>query len=331
MLNILNSLTIEITNSCLNECLFCSSNSFKRSTEELEYADIVTTILQSMRLGVRHVSLSGGEPLLHPDLNRIVEDIFTLQQIQTLSIYTSGIVDDGINARRAYTEWGKKFPFTKAIPIFGIQSLSSHEHDKLTTVGGSFDLTIQSLKAAIRDWLKAEVHIVPNKLNIKNLDNSIEYFLSLGVTKVSVLKLVPQGRAKVFAKNLRLDDDDKLILADVVSRYRENPKVRFGIPFSNLTGSKSICCAGTSKLTVMSNGDVVLCEAFKQYGEFDELQFPPVKINPYKISNIRSERLSSIYTKVCTDARFDILKTLTKYSDEPCPAQMLHNTDIHNP
>lgn len=84
-------LCFEIIQKCLNNCRFCSSNSDEYSSNFIEYIDFENTILYlHEKFGIEEISLSGGEPFLHPDLLEMVMLCKNLG-IKT-TIYTSGLV-----------------------------------------------------------------------------------------------------------------------------------------------------------------------------------------------------------------------------------------------
>ncbi len=87
----LRDLCFEIIQKCLNNCKFCSSNSNEDCNHIIKYEDFkrVVEYLHS-KFGVKEISLSGGEPFLHPDLLEIVMLCKNLG-IKT-TIYTSGMI-----------------------------------------------------------------------------------------------------------------------------------------------------------------------------------------------------------------------------------------------
>lgn len=86
----LKDLCFEIIQTCPNNCRFCSSNSDKDATTFVDLATFKKTIQHFMDIGgVQEVSLSGGEPFLHPDLFEMVQFCKALG-IRTV-IFTSGI------------------------------------------------------------------------------------------------------------------------------------------------------------------------------------------------------------------------------------------------
>lgn len=83
-------LCFEIIESCPNECKFCSSNSCIDKKQVISFNDFKRVINYFIREGgIEELSLSGGEPFLHPDLLKMVEYAKSFG-IKTV-IFTSGI------------------------------------------------------------------------------------------------------------------------------------------------------------------------------------------------------------------------------------------------
>lgn len=83
-------LCFEIIDKCPNECKFCSSNSCYTRNTIVSFNDFKRVIDYFISQGgIEELSLSGGEPFLHPDLFKMVEYSKSLG-IRTV-IFTSGI------------------------------------------------------------------------------------------------------------------------------------------------------------------------------------------------------------------------------------------------
>jgi MoaA/NifB/PqqE/SkfB family radical SAM enzyme len=86
-------LCFEIIEKCLNNCKFCSSNSNCNKTQIIKFEDYKRVIdYFLLNGGIEELSLSGGEPFLHPDIIKMVE-YSKLKGIRTV-IFTSGVVED---------------------------------------------------------------------------------------------------------------------------------------------------------------------------------------------------------------------------------------------
>lgn len=83
-------LCFEIIEKCLNNCMFCSSNSNCNKTQIIKFEDFKRTIDYFVANGgIEELSLSGGEPFLHPELIKMIE-YSKLLGIRTV-IFTSGV------------------------------------------------------------------------------------------------------------------------------------------------------------------------------------------------------------------------------------------------
>lgn len=86
----LKDLCFEIIKACPNNCLFCSSNASINCSEIIEF-DLFKKTLEYIetKYGIEEISLSGGEPFLHPQIMDIIE-LCKSKGIRTV-IFTSGI------------------------------------------------------------------------------------------------------------------------------------------------------------------------------------------------------------------------------------------------
>lgn len=86
----LKDLCFEVIHTCPNNCKFCSSNSSIGATKIISLDIFKRTINHFMQNGgIEEISISGGEPFLHPDLFEMVRFCKSLN-IRTV-IFTSGI------------------------------------------------------------------------------------------------------------------------------------------------------------------------------------------------------------------------------------------------
>lgn len=92
-------LCFEIIEKCLNNCMFCSSNSGCNKKQIIKFEDFKRVIDHFMNTGgIEELSLSGGEPFLHPDLIKMVTYAKSLG-IRTI-IFTSGVaLNNGISIK----------------------------------------------------------------------------------------------------------------------------------------------------------------------------------------------------------------------------------------
>jgi len=91
----LKDLCFEIIQACPNNCMFCSSKSFKNAQPIIDIELFKKTVEYFIKNGgVEEISLSGGEPFLHPDLIEMVK--FCKENNLRTVIFTSGIRRAGL-------------------------------------------------------------------------------------------------------------------------------------------------------------------------------------------------------------------------------------------
>jgi cyclic pyranopterin phosphate synthase len=87
-------LRISVTDRCNFACLFCMPDKGKvkwiRTEEILSFGEIerITRVLAS--LGIQSVRVTGGEPLLRPDVEQLVEKVVSIPGIRSVDMTTNG-------------------------------------------------------------------------------------------------------------------------------------------------------------------------------------------------------------------------------------------------
>ncbi|HVT06481.1 MAG TPA: radical SAM protein, partial [Polyangia bacterium] len=64
---------LNITWRCNLDCAYCTE--YDNQKDHIPFADLLARIEKCRELGVLHTDLIGGEPLLHPDVERLFEEI----------------------------------------------------------------------------------------------------------------------------------------------------------------------------------------------------------------------------------------------------------------
>jgi cyclic pyranopterin phosphate synthase len=84
---------ISITDRCNERCLYCLPENFSAWTPRADIltADEILAIVQvAVGLGFKHFRVTGGEPLLRPDVVPLIERIIHLRGVETVQLTTNG-------------------------------------------------------------------------------------------------------------------------------------------------------------------------------------------------------------------------------------------------
>ena len=90
----INYLRISVTDHCNLNCVYCSAGSVPHlpRSEILSYEEIQTLVRVAASLGINKVRLTGGEPLIRPDLVTLVRMVSQIEGIDDISLTTNGIL-----------------------------------------------------------------------------------------------------------------------------------------------------------------------------------------------------------------------------------------------
>lgn len=289
----LKDLCFEIIQTCPNNCIFCSSDSSIDKRQIIDIDLFKKTIDRFMVLGgIEEISISGGEPFLHPDLFEMVK--YCKDKMIRTSIYTSGIINrnkipNEVIERlkpeeRRIIEMVNKSPYSEINKekflslkksgldkiVFDFQSIEVEEYDKLMGTKGNLAYAIKSIILAKSTGLNVDVHFIPNKINYKQFPDIIEVLNIAEVQNLSILNFVPQGKGREHKEELQLNDSEMQEFTEIFNFYRNkfNGKIRIGIPL--ISNNEHMCTAGYDKLNIKYDGTVLPCPAFKEI-ELDTL------------------------------------------------------------
>ena len=88
-------LRVSVTDKCNLRCVYCMPESgltWLRRDEILSYEEIVELVRAAASVGVRSVRLSGGEPLVRRNLDRLVAALTALDGIGDVALSTNGLL-----------------------------------------------------------------------------------------------------------------------------------------------------------------------------------------------------------------------------------------------
>ena len=283
----LSEISIEILQRCPNRCIYCSSHSNPQATHIIPFEIIKNVIDDAKSLGCKTVCLSGGEPFLHPQILNIISYIAKQQLI--CYVYTSGIYMKNEVYSSLPNEYIEAIRGMVDKVIFNVEADSSALYDQImgTDVGG-FDMMKKSINDCVSSGLVVETHVVPMQVNFKHLKSIFEMCYQLGVSKVSILRLVLQGRALENLSLVKLTGEDSREVTKLIKALKEayKGKVRIGLPYSD-SNCRIYCKAASDKINVRYDGNVYPCEVFK-----DDLLNAKLGCKP---DNVWKDRFYDIY------------------------------------
>ena len=310
-------ISVEIIHKCPNRCLHCSSYSDINCTL-IETEEVKKIIDSASKLNTEVLSISGGEPFLHEGLLEIVR--YAKEKGIMVYVYTSGIMLNNAGGVESIRQELLQKLHSLAVDkiIFDLPAMNEIIYNKFMGTVGYQKFVFDSIYKTQNVGIYTEIHFVPTKINVGEIESILEFAEKARVNKVSFLGLVPHGRASDNMQELVLNTNEneelKLKLETLVS-----DKIRIGIPLQR-ENVEYCCYAGKNKLCVRYDGKVFGCEAFKYVQLVDE------ENNIVKPDSIYKNSLEEIYY------HSDYLKFERKFVEyqmsewgcgEKCPVQRM--------
>jgi MoaA/NifB/PqqE/SkfB family radical SAM enzyme len=222
---------------------------------------VIRILREGKALGLKSVVFTGGEPLIELNLINYVSEAHKLGVRST--IFTAGFLQEQTCAKKI-AELAQAGLQQVNVSLY---STDPNVNARITRKPESMRLSQNVLKAAIHNRLVAEVHFVPMSPNIEHLEDIAAWAEDNGISTLSILKYVPQGRGRIARDTLTPAPTDVRRLRERIEKIIvKHPKLKIhvGPSFSFLGLSKPTPCeSGFSALSIRSDGSVFPCDAFK--------------------------------------------------------------------
>jgi len=87
-------LRISVTDRCNFRCLYCmpmEGLSWLPKNDILSYEEITSVVQQLAPLGLRRLRITGGEPTIRPDIERLIAMLKAVPQVEDIALSTNGV------------------------------------------------------------------------------------------------------------------------------------------------------------------------------------------------------------------------------------------------
>lgn len=277
----------EITMGCNMRCKHCGSRCEEALSDELTTNEALTLCDQIGDLGLKWITLSGGEPLTRKDLPLLIKRLRKNHVIP--NIITNGwLLTEECLEKLIAAGVG-----TIALSIDGLEETHDYMRRK-----GSYEKDMQALELMAHKGIETAVITTLTEKNMRELNKMYEVFQNKGVKQWQLQIGLPMGNLKeqqaLLLKPERIEEIldfiyDKLEVpgmqvypADCIGYYTEKDSLIRG----KIAGSKEGSCwqgcgAGKSGFGILQNGDILGCTSIRDQ-QFIE-------------GNIRERSLKSIW------------------------------------
>lgn len=280
------SAEIEITNACNLRCLHCVNKSGHPYPDELTTKEIFAVIDALSGLGVYQLMISGGEPLLHPDLFDIIE--YARKAPMIVDIFT--------NATLITEEHIKKFKKLNVRRFcVSIDSMDEHTHDTFRGKKGALKKTLQTVNL-LKDEFPVCPYVSVTQLNKKGILDLLQYFRKNKFTHFQVVPVRFSGRGVTHIL-ITPEEYYQVVVEEMEYLKREFPE---GIRTSDK--KEGVCGIAKSMIGIHADGTILPC---------------PGCIKDMGVGNVRETEVKKVWE---TSTILETIRNTTTQHAEACQA-----------
>jgi len=276
----------ELTLQCDLGCIHCGSRAGRRRKDELTTAECLNVVRQLHDIGIKEVTLIGGEAYLREDWDMIAREI-------TRQGMVCGMTTGGRNLSADRIE--------RAVNA-GIQSISisidglEQTHDALRFVPGSWNRAMSAAARIAASPIRLTFNTQINRRSLPELSTLADVLIAAGMKAWQIQLTVPMGRA-ADQPDLILQPYDLLILFPMLVQIKQQQLTPYGVelfpgnnigyfgPYESILrygGAEGAywqgCSAGKWSIGIEANGTIKGC--------------PSLPTNAYSGGSVRERTLA---------------------------------------
>lgn len=260
----LNGIQFELTGRCNERCIHCYLNNAKKDYGvDLPTEKVKSVIDEFAANQGLHVTLSGGEMLMHPDIMDIIKYCREKDLMITLLSNMIALKDEHI-------------PIIKEANVSAVQislySMDPEIHDYITTIKGSFARTKRAIEKLVAADIPVMISCPVMKANRKGYKDVLKYAQSLKCKANTDFIMMAQSDLNTdnLANRLSLEETE-LLLRDIMENDPDyKAYVERTIPVTFLRDldrerfmRQPLCGGAINDCCVGENGDVFACAGWQ--------------------------------------------------------------------
>ena len=178
----------ETTRNCNLNCAHCRASATMESySGELDTDASFRLLDQIAEVGRPIVILTGGEPLLRPDIFDIAR--YGTDKGLRMVMAPNGTLITAENARQMATSGIQRISIS-------LDGATRERHDSFRGVEGAFDGALRGIEFAKKAGIEFQVNTTISKLNYDQIPQILKLAEDLGAVALHIFLLVPTGRGK---------------------------------------------------------------------------------------------------------------------------------------
>jgi radical SAM protein with 4Fe4S-binding SPASM domain len=309
----LTNLHIEITSKCNERCVHC----YIPHENKISYIepDLFYNLLDQCKdLKLLHLTLSGGEPMLHKNfcdfMRKCREYDFSVNVLSNLTLLDDEIINE-----------------MKMNALLGVQvslySMDANIHDEITQMKGSFEKTKNAILKLVENDIPLQISCPILKQNKDCYNDVIKWAVKLKIHVGDDYGLIGRYDHTTQNLNYRLSINEiKEVIDNKVasdSKFLEQIEIE-AEKKKNMTSNDFVCSICHSSICIIDNGNVYPCAGWQDYivGNIKETSLKDIWDNSEKVQYLRGLRKKDFPKCIqCVDKEFCTMCMVRNANENP--------------
>lgn len=309
----LSNLHIEITSKCNERCLHCYIP-HEDKLYDIEPSLFYDILNQCKEMKVLHLTLSGGEPLLHKNfidfIRKCKEYNFSVNVLSNLTFLTDEIIAE-----------------MKENYLLGIQtslySMDPNVHDEITNVKGSFKKTINAILRLVNNDIPLQINCPIMKQNFHCYRDVVIWAKNQNINVGDGYAIL--GRYNHSTQNLdcrlSIDEVKEVITGSIDNDERNFKEMENEVEQKKYSNPNDfICKVCNSSICITEKGNVYPCAGWQDFvlGNIKEQPLKEIWDNSEKVKFLREVRRKDFPKCVqCSDREFCTICMVRNANEDP--------------
>lgn len=277
------SVHIEIVSKCNERCIHCYiPHEYKNQV--MDAAMFFDLLNQCYNLKIQHITISGGEPMLHPQfisfLRKCKECDMSVNVLSNLTLIDDDIVDE-----------------MKQNPLLGVQtsiySMKPEIHDAITNSKDSLQKTKEGVIKLVENGIPVQISCPIMKANLDSYKDIKKWATQYNVSVGYDYTLIGQYDGGDTNLHCRLSEEEveRVIVDELIANVNyKNELISEASENRNKTQDDYICSVCNSSICVAQNGNVFPCAGWQGYilGNIADSSLRDIWYHSSKVAYLRS-------------------------------------------